>query len=127
MSTVGRVIAVGNAGVVYYTTTSTATTPTFTLATSVTTSDLYCIASYGANYAMAAGTSGTVILTKNNGVTWSKIASSSQTTVIPSTVSFKFHSITMLSQAVVYLAGSNGYIYKTGTITTAIAAVSLLL
>lgn len=98
------VIAVGDAGNVYYSSNSGSSWSS-TIENSADT--IYCIDHATASFAVAAGVNGYVSKTTDGGATWSSIAISGYSGTI------RYHSISTLSTSNYFVAASNGKIYST--------------
>jgi photosystem II stability/assembly factor-like uncharacterized protein len=105
-----KVITVGSDGIIYY---SSNGGTSWTLATSSTTKTIYCISHVSSDFAMIAGESGYIAKTSNAGQTWTTLSA------FPTTYTAKFHSISVLSTSVAYVAvglasgADGGRIYET--------------
>lgn len=114
VSVLGHVIAVGFGGTIFYSKNAYQSTPTWVVANSTTTKNLFCVASSGANYAVAGGLFRTLLMTKDGGVTWKSLTPAvSKITAVTASSHFQFHAISMLSQAVIYASLSTGAIIRT--------------
>ena len=103
-----HIIAIGNAGVILVSNDSGQTWNIPNSVTGTITSDLYSISGVNSSVVVIGGSMSTLYITKDRGLNWKQLLSSPN----PS-ISFIYNSITMLSHAVIYVAGSNGYIQST--------------
>jgi photosystem II stability/assembly factor-like uncharacterized protein len=101
-------------GIIYYSKDAYQSSPTWVAADSTTTNNLFCIASKGANIAIAGGLSRTLLKTTDGGVTWKSLTPSvSKISAVTSSSHFQYHAISMLTQAVIYMSLSTGAIIRT--------------
>lgn len=101
-----NIITVTSSGSIYY---STDSASTWTKGTSSASSStvIYCVDHGSNSIAMAGGSNGYLSITYDNGATWSSI------TPFSSSVTIRFHSVTMLNSTEAFVAGSNGEIWRT--------------
>jgi photosystem II stability/assembly factor-like uncharacterized protein len=90
-----NVIVVGSSGKIYF---STNSGNAWTAANSGTTNAIYCINHASASFAMVAGSNGFLAKTSTGGTSWTTM------TGFPTTYTARFHSISLLSEVVAYVA-----------------------
>ena len=100
-----NVITVGDRGYIYY---SSNRGTTWSRGTSGTVSTVYCVTHSSKLVAMVGGLNSFVARTEDGGATWRNM-----TIFSSSTVSVRFHAISMVSDSVAYVSADNGEIYRT--------------
>jgi hypothetical protein len=117
-----NIIAVGSRGTVYYSS-SSGSLNTWTAGTSGISGPsavIFCVAHATTTTAFAAGGSGYVARTTNGGAAWTRI-----TTIFSSSVTIRFHAISIYQSSNVFIVGSSGDIYwssDTGTTWSLLAS-----